>query len=415
MIHRLYRAKEEKTSQRQKHILYVNIYIITLGDRLMRIFLKKVIGYGTLGGRWTLILWRRFEYRKASIEMFIKFQNSSNITTTITIIRGGPDSEHRFIEMPLIAFHHELMGPADQIDVIHLIELRDHIAAEEVASTAWTDSPAKRFLWIRPKAHLVTTTSTSLSLPLTREDHTSVHRAVLPSSDRSVWFDRACSPMGSVHHAHRRFSRRSPPIDWDSRTLLCSIARPWSIRISSNIRRRSRRLGWFDATRGFPGSEWFDRDIALSGQGVRETSRRCKNRDQRNHRGTSSWFVEHRLEQRRQTYSALANGSISRQTLYQHNQVEFALQSCPVRSISSDACQFKSMIDEKESFTSSMRVLSVIHRRWQVIYLNRRWKTSPAGWKSILYWLNQHAFPFREEHVGRETTVVPEMFTSDPE
>jgi len=53
--------------------------------------------------------------------------------------------------MPLIALHDELMRPADQIDPVRLVEVRDHIAAEQVTRAARTHAPADDLLRIGPE------------------------------------------------------------------------------------------------------------------------------------------------------------------------------------------------------------------------------------------------------------------------
>ena len=154
------------------------------GDR--RASLEKVIGYDTFGCRRTLTFWRRFEDRKAAIEVFVQFEYGRDVTAPVAIVRRRPHRQHRLVEMPLVAFHDQLMSSADQIDAIRLIELGDDIAAEQVAGTALTNAPAQRILGIGPTRTGSSIDSKRSFVRLTRADRTWAHRAVLPSCDRSV-------------------------------------------------------------------------------------------------------------------------------------------------------------------------------------------------------------------------------------
>ena len=53
--------------------------------------------------------------------------------------------------MPLVSLHDELMGAADEVDIVGMVELAHHIGAEEETGTTGTDAPALRVLRVRPQ------------------------------------------------------------------------------------------------------------------------------------------------------------------------------------------------------------------------------------------------------------------------
>ena len=59
----------------------------------------------------------------------------------VAVVGCRPDCKDSFIEVPLVALHDQLMGPADQVDVIGCIELGHDVAAKQVTSTTWTHTP----------------------------------------------------------------------------------------------------------------------------------------------------------------------------------------------------------------------------------------------------------------------------------
>ena len=53
--------------------------------------------------------------------------------------------------MPLVSLHHELVRPADHLDVVGGVELADHVASEEISGTSRRDSPALGVLGVGPE------------------------------------------------------------------------------------------------------------------------------------------------------------------------------------------------------------------------------------------------------------------------
>lgn len=103
---------------------------------------EKIIRNDTFRRCRALILRRRFEDGETSIEIFVQLKNGSDIPAAIAIVRRGPNRQDRFVEVPFIAFHDQLMRSTNQINIIGLIELRNDITAKQITSTARTDTPA---------------------------------------------------------------------------------------------------------------------------------------------------------------------------------------------------------------------------------------------------------------------------------
>ena len=101
-----------------------------------------------------MILRRRFEDRKAAIEVLVQFEYGRDVTAPVAIVRRRPHCQHRFVEMPFVAFHDQLMRSANHVDAIRLIELRHDIAAEQIAGTALANAPTERVLRIGPTNRL---------------------------------------------------------------------------------------------------------------------------------------------------------------------------------------------------------------------------------------------------------------------
>ena len=72
--------------------------------------------------------------------------------------------------MPLVPLHHQLVSPADHLDVVGGVELADHVAAEEVAGPSGRDSPPLSVLWVRPQEVAHRTVVRNLLLPVDGPD-----------------------------------------------------------------------------------------------------------------------------------------------------------------------------------------------------------------------------------------------------
>ena len=95
---------------------------------------------------------RGLEDDEISGQFIVELQNGGDISTAITIVWCGPDRQDRLVKVPLVSFHHQLMGPTDQLNVVVLVEFLRHVRAEQVAGPARTDAPSVAgVLRVRPQ------------------------------------------------------------------------------------------------------------------------------------------------------------------------------------------------------------------------------------------------------------------------
>lgn len=110
--------------------------------------LEKVVSDGLLGRSAALILRSGVEDGEVFVELFVELQDGSYVAAAVAVVRGGPNGKHGLVEVPLVALHDELMRAAYQLDAVRLVELRDHVRAEQVAGASWTHAPTDYLLWV---------------------------------------------------------------------------------------------------------------------------------------------------------------------------------------------------------------------------------------------------------------------------
>lgn len=64
------------------------------------------------------------------------------LSLPVAIIWSRPYGQNCFVKVPFKAFHDQLMGPANHVYVIGIIELCNYIRSEQVAGTSRRYSPA---------------------------------------------------------------------------------------------------------------------------------------------------------------------------------------------------------------------------------------------------------------------------------
>jgi len=90
-----------------------------------------------------------------ALQIVIKLHDGGNITTTVTIVRGGPHGHEILLgEVELISLLHELVSTADQREVVNVVEFISDEVSEKPAGTAWRDRPCLTVIWVGP--HQVT-------------------------------------------------------------------------------------------------------------------------------------------------------------------------------------------------------------------------------------------------------------------
>lgn len=70
----------------------------------------------------------------------------------VTVIGSGPDSDDLVIKHPFVAFHYQLMGPTNVVNIICVIERRYNTSTKQKACTPGTQTPPlNNIFWIRPQ------------------------------------------------------------------------------------------------------------------------------------------------------------------------------------------------------------------------------------------------------------------------
>lgn len=61
----------------------------------------------------------------------------------VAVVGCRPHGEHGLVEVPLVAFHDQLVRSADHVDVVGRVELCHYVAAEQVARAPRAHPPAR--------------------------------------------------------------------------------------------------------------------------------------------------------------------------------------------------------------------------------------------------------------------------------
>ena len=78
---------------------------------------------------------------KISVDIRIGVYWRRRIYAPVAVVGRWPHSEHRLVEVPLIALHDQLVRSTDHVDVVGGVELGHHVAPEQVAGTSGTHAP----------------------------------------------------------------------------------------------------------------------------------------------------------------------------------------------------------------------------------------------------------------------------------
>jgi len=78
-------------------------------------------------------------------------QYSSNISTSIAVIRGTPNGHQIFIGEPeLISLLNKLMGSANEVNTIKSSEFLSNLRSKQPAGASGVESPSINILGVRP-------------------------------------------------------------------------------------------------------------------------------------------------------------------------------------------------------------------------------------------------------------------------
>ena len=117
---------------------------------------KKVSHSLPVNSIFTIIM----HYLEVLVEVLVELEDGRHIPTPVAVIRRRPNSHETLgsdlsavvllREHGLVALHHKLVGSRDEVDVVDLVELGDHVRSEQIARATRRESPPFYVLRIRP-------------------------------------------------------------------------------------------------------------------------------------------------------------------------------------------------------------------------------------------------------------------------
>mmetsp|Transcript_18461 Transcript_18461/g.30602 ORF Transcript_18461/g.30602 Transcript_18461/m.30602 type:complete len:213 (-) Transcript_18461:635-1273(-) len=84
------------------------------------------------------------------IDRVVNFHNRSLIATSVAVIGSRKDSHHRFVVLPLVAFHHQLMGTGNKMKSVNVGKLFRNVLSEGVTGTTRRNTPTAAIIRITP-------------------------------------------------------------------------------------------------------------------------------------------------------------------------------------------------------------------------------------------------------------------------
>lgn len=111
-----------------------------------------------------------FKDGEITLEVFIKFQDGSNVATTVAVVRSRPYSEDSFIEMPFESFHDQLVSTTYHFYIVGRVELGNDVRSEEITCSSWRHSPSLSVFGIRPQKVTHWTIMWHFLLPINHSD-----------------------------------------------------------------------------------------------------------------------------------------------------------------------------------------------------------------------------------------------------
>ena len=85
-----------------------------------------------------------------ALQLVVKMQNGSDVTTAVAIVGSRPHSDKLVIEHVLVTLLDELMRTADKLELVGLNEVSGDAGSEQPTSTTGADLPGLNLLRIRP-------------------------------------------------------------------------------------------------------------------------------------------------------------------------------------------------------------------------------------------------------------------------
>ena len=98
-----------------------------------------------------ILIWCWVELQESVLHELINLHDCCFVTTSVTIVRSGENSDDISIMRPIISIHNQLMCSSYQLKIIRMIKLLTDILSERITSSSWRDTPTTSVIWVRPE------------------------------------------------------------------------------------------------------------------------------------------------------------------------------------------------------------------------------------------------------------------------
>lgn len=113
------------------------------GSLDLRGVLEEIL-YSQWVHRWTIF--SRPEDFELPVEILVELEDGGDVSTPITVVRSGPNSDEAFIrEHIVVSLHDKLVRSADELEVVHVVELTRDFLSEKPPCAPRADRPRTTF------------------------------------------------------------------------------------------------------------------------------------------------------------------------------------------------------------------------------------------------------------------------------
>ena len=88
---------------------------------------------------------------KRSLKVVIYVQNRSNVTTSVAVVGGRPNSNQVLVFEPIFkSIHNQLVGSGNKVKVVQVVELWGNLGSKEPSCSSRTHGPKFNIFRITP-------------------------------------------------------------------------------------------------------------------------------------------------------------------------------------------------------------------------------------------------------------------------
>ena len=74
-----------------------------------------------------MIPWRGVKLQEGVLQGVVQLHDAGLVAAPVAVVGGGEDGDHVPIVTPVVALHHQLMGPAHQGQAVRMVECLGYI------------------------------------------------------------------------------------------------------------------------------------------------------------------------------------------------------------------------------------------------------------------------------------------------